>query len=136
MSNESGKTRAGGGRSQYARPGKKKIKAPTAGIEDAVFGFGGSYTPDTFETAHAAITRYIGAGNFGKKDGPEAAQALREFKREEPKEPVLAKSEDERRKKINDIMYKKRVQAWVEAEFVWEDNNKKTITYSYPIAPS
>ena len=54
----------------------RKIKAPTPGIEDAVFGFGGSYTPDTFESAHAAITRYIGAGNLGKKGGPEAAQAL------------------------------------------------------------
>ena len=94
MSNKSGKTRARGGRSQYAWPGKKKFKAPTSGIEDAMFGFGSSYTPDTFESAHAAITRYIGAGNLGKKGGPEAAQVLREFEREELEEPVLEKTED------------------------------------------
>ena len=95
------------------------------GIEDAVFGFGGSYMPDTFESAHAAITRYIGAGNLGKNGGPEAAQSLREFKREELEEPVLEKTEDAKKLKIAEKMYKRRLDAYVEAKIVWEDNSKK-----------
>ena len=83
-----------------------------------MFGFGGPYTPDTFESAHAAITRYIGTGNLGKKGGAEAAQALREFKREELEGPVLEKTEDPKKLKIAEKMYERRLDAYVEAEFV------------------
>ena len=78
-----GKTQTGGGRrpnARYGQKGKQKWKAATPGLETAVFGYGATYTPDTFAKAYSSLTKYIGAGNLDKKGGSEAAKAFRKLK--------------------------------------------------------
>ena len=79
---ERGKSQTGGGRRPNARfvpKAKQRWKAATPGLETAVFGYGATYTPDTFMKAYSSLTKYVGAGNLDKKGGPEAAKALRKF---------------------------------------------------------
>ena len=79
---ERGKTQTGGGRrpnARYGQKAKQKWKAATPGLETAVFGYGATYTPDTFTKVYSSLTKYIGAGNLDKKGGPEAAKALRKI---------------------------------------------------------
>ena len=120
-----GKTQTGGGRRQNARYGQKakqKWKAATPGLETAVFGFGAVYTPDTFQKAYSALTKYIGAGNLDKKGGPEAAKALRKFKVPEFTAPVRREDVSD---KIADAFYDKGVNQYVEDVGTWERVNKK-----------
>ena len=104
---ERGKTQTGGGRrpnARYAQKAKQKWKAATPGLETAVFGYGATYTPDTFTKAYSSLTKYIGAGNLDKKGGPDAAKALRKFSAPEFKAPTKRKDEPD---KIAEIFYKK-----------------------------
>ena len=126
---ERGKTQTGGGRrpnARYAQKAKQKWKAATPGLETAVFGYGATYTPDTFTKAYSSLTKYIGAGNLDKKGGPDAAKALRKFSAPEFKAPTLRKDEPE---KVAEIFYEKEINQYVEDVGTWERVNKKYSIY-------
>ena len=107
---ERGKSQTGGGRRPNVRFGpkaKEKFKAATPGLETVVFGYGATYTPDTFQKAYHSLTKYVGAGNLDKKGGPEAAKALRKFSPPEFKTPKLRGDEE---KAIAEYLYMKEIE--------------------------
>ena len=128
------KDKAGGGRRQNARfPRKTAWKAPTAGYETAVFGYGSGATPDTFNKTHQRLTKYVGAGNLDKHGGPEAAAALRalkppNFKGQKPKAPKATKTEGEKTKEVPYLkqkQYEHDCDEYFKAKSAWNKNNKK-----------